>query len=503
MVHKFRDRPRGWRAICPKGAASPTCIQASRGLQNERKIRDMTDTRNRTAFAQEVRARGQGVLEAYLETRDRSDAMRSVKNSVEQATGAYGGRFLIELIQNAHDAHPSDRSNGEILLHVDESEGPHGTLYAADRGTGFATKNFRAISNLAVSSKEVGDGIGNKGVGFKSVLQVCEAPEIYSADPDQTDEDGFCFRFANENDLRAMLPDPTDLDDVLENVSRYTIPVPIGEVPATVSGLRTRGYTTVLRLPLHSANAFQETRRRFSELRESTVPVSLFLDRISDLSLTWSDRDGVTEICRLRRDATRFGSTSAGLSAAVADLGQGEQFLIVNKDVDPSRLRSALENAVAARRLQKSWLKWESKAQVSIAVPFGGDVAHSRLYTYLPMGEDCPAPLHGHLHAPFFTDYSRTGMDWEHPLNDLLIKIAAELALEAAGELLKSLIPTPSGEPQTSSTQYSNSDQGIEEFSRINAAAVDLVSWTPQHAHYLDEVTADNTSGTAARRGDI
>ena len=42
----------------------------------------------------------------------------------------------------------------------------YGTVYAADGGSGFSDEDFRAISNLALSSKPVGEGIGNKGIGF-------------------------------------------------------------------------------------------------------------------------------------------------------------------------------------------------------------------------------------------------------------------------------------------------------------------------------------------------
>jgi hypothetical protein len=38
---------------------------------------------------------------------------------------------------------------------------------------------MRAVSaRVGVSDKPVDEGIGNKGVGFKSVLQICAAPEV-------------------------------------------------------------------------------------------------------------------------------------------------------------------------------------------------------------------------------------------------------------------------------------------------------------------------------------
>jgi hypothetical protein len=129
----------------------------------------------------------------------------------------------VELLQNAHDAHPAGSAGGKVLMLLDETEGPHGTMYAADAGAGFGEENFRAISNLALSNKPVGEGIGNKGVGFKSVLQACESPEIFSCDPHDPARDGFCFGFADHDQLRDLTADDDELAWVLDNVSRYNL----------------------------------------------------------------------------------------------------------------------------------------------------------------------------------------------------------------------------------------------------------------------------------------
>ncbi|WP_436848045.1 sacsin N-terminal ATP-binding-like domain-containing protein [Streptomyces collinus] len=55
-----------------------------------------------------------------------------------------------------------------------------GVLYVANEGAVFAEENFRAITELALSSKAAGEGIGNKGLGFRSVLQLTDWPEIDS-----------------------------------------------------------------------------------------------------------------------------------------------------------------------------------------------------------------------------------------------------------------------------------------------------------------------------------
>jgi hypothetical protein len=89
-------------------------------------------------------------------------------------TADYQGRFLIELIQNAYDAHPQDRSDGEIEVVLDTNASKYGTLYVANRGAGFSTKNVDALCDMGLSSKPPGESIGNKGLGFRSVHHVTD-----------------------------------------------------------------------------------------------------------------------------------------------------------------------------------------------------------------------------------------------------------------------------------------------------------------------------------------
>ncbi len=430
-------------------------------------------------FAHEVRTWGTGVVQSYLETRDRSDAHRSVKSLIEETATEYGGRFFLELLQNAHDAHRAGTTGGRVLLMFDETEGPHGTVYAADRGRGFDHEAFRAISNLALSSKPVGEGIGNKGVGFKSVLQVCESPEIYSGDPADLTADGYCFRFADESDLGRIVQDEALLGCVLADVSRYTVPVPVDHVPEPVRRLRDEGFSSVLRLPLRSAVAAAEAADRFEGLRASAVPVVLFLSRIERLSLVRCDARGRTEQ-HLDRARTALPLGRVDIAADLVTVGGGEQFLVVTRTVDPGRLRATIEAAVQDGFLKDKWLKWEAPAEVSLAVSFGWENDDRRLYTYLPMGEDAISPMPGHLHAPFYTDYSRRGIESSHPLNSMLLDVAGELAIDAASALLAA--PSPS------------TQDGREAADAMAAAVTDLVSWSSRHARHLQGGRLDGAS---------
>ena len=71
----------------------------------------------------------------------------------------------------------------------------------------------RVRCELAQSNKTPDESIGNKGVGFKSVLQVCEWPEIYSrSHTESAGFDGYCFTFARPDAYDGLARGDTELD---------------------------------------------------------------------------------------------------------------------------------------------------------------------------------------------------------------------------------------------------------------------------------------------------
>ncbi len=140
----------------------------------------------------QILEKARNVVKGYAASKGHWNPASSLTALLRQMQREYEDRFLYELIQNAYDAHPAE-AEGEIAILLDEREGENGVLYVANGGEPFATENFEAICELAQSNKAPDQSIGNKGVGFKSVLQVCTWPEIYSRTaPGSETFDGFC-----------------------------------------------------------------------------------------------------------------------------------------------------------------------------------------------------------------------------------------------------------------------------------------------------------------------
>lgn len=127
----------------------------------------------------------------------------SLKNVGEDIGTEYGDRVLFELIQNAHDAHADDDDGGIAIKLVTTSK-TDGRLIVANRGCGFRDDDVEAIINLATSGKEIGEGIGNKGLGFRSIETISDDVHIYSRSPTGSSGsfDGYCF--ASRGRTRSM-----------------------------------------------------------------------------------------------------------------------------------------------------------------------------------------------------------------------------------------------------------------------------------------------------------
>lgn len=95
--------------------------------------------------------------------------------------GGYANRTLLELVQNAADAmsgtgddQGDSAGHVEILLDTESQ-----TLYCANAGRPFSKNGLTAITHAHLSGKR-GDEIGRFGLGFKSVLAVSDAPQVFS-----------------------------------------------------------------------------------------------------------------------------------------------------------------------------------------------------------------------------------------------------------------------------------------------------------------------------------
>lgn len=113
----------------------------------------------------------------------RSSVSRLQEDVSQEAQVAhdYRGRLVYELLQNADDAMESRGGHDDrILFRVTDD-----ALWVANTGRALTEADVRGLCGLGASSKVDAGGvrrasIGHKGLGFKSVLEITDAPPALS-----------------------------------------------------------------------------------------------------------------------------------------------------------------------------------------------------------------------------------------------------------------------------------------------------------------------------------
>lgn len=392
---------------------------------------------------------------------------RSMHSLTQQVEHQYHDRFLIELLQNAHDAlGPLQNDDGNriaVVFMPDDSE--HGSLLVANDGEPFSHSNFERLSQLGQSDKNPEKSIGNKGIGFRSVLEISERPEIYSrAGTSSATFDGYCFAFDPEV-IRSLVSPITSFaltgqipespvsgaplvdwshdlitkfrDRVAVNgfewlagecryLSPYLLPIPIAQTRSPgVASLEAQGFATVVRLPLKSGAMQDRVLRHISSLSPSTI---LFLEKLGKLTLD----SGPAQKKSFKRSSQHLLGSRDGRKVSIAvDSNEVREYAVWSAEVCVSEAPESFREAVVS--LPGKWPEIE-RISTSIAIRLG-DVADTGCFSiYLPTL--VPTGSAVHVNAPFFGDMSRTSISFQDPYNSHLLDMAAALAVSVVGQQL-------------------------------------------------------------------
>ena len=157
----------------------------------------------------------------------------------------YQGRAVLELLQNADDAQfnpDSDSNSQRIGDNFVEFELGKKLLIVRNGGYPISPDGVKSLSGTHISPKDKKVMIGNKGIGFKSVLEITNQPIIHSS---------FHFRFS-EKDTRKLL-----LEEDLLSILGKNGYCPILRLPFKLPFDQKRGgegqWATEIKLPLKGA----------------------------------------------------------------------------------------------------------------------------------------------------------------------------------------------------------------------------------------------------------
>jgi hypothetical protein len=380
-------------------------------------------------------------IEHYLS--DRSQRVYpDLKGMCERVSDSYRDRVVVELLQNAHDAHEASGTRGRIKIILDVNDGPFGSLTVANDGIGFTRRNFDALCSPTLTTKNVNEAIGNKGVGFLSVFQVSSFPEIYSRLPDSSGRgfDGYCFRFADDERIADFLKinDVGEyVQDVVSNMPRLYLVCPAEKKPDPIEALAGQGFATAVRLPLKNSESVVAIEQQIAQLAHGDPPIQLFLPRIAEFTIETASHEPIvlTRKSRVLQERSNFRLLEVQCDEIA--------FVVAERKIPHATVLAVIEADVTAERLPESWRSWEGDAIISLAVAADGEPLQGRLYNFLPMGVDAKAPFDGHFDAPFFSTIDRLRLQSGVGLNDLFLEASRELAVDGA-LAAKSVLPTSS-----------------------------------------------------------
>ena len=431
-----------------------------------------------------VVAKAQRQVQTFFdELKNGTSNYRTVASLDAQIAQEYRGRCILELLQNAHDAlghaDPEEARRISFVLSTD----PEPILSVANSGRPFCKEDLDGICQLAQSPKDPNENVGNKGLGFRSVLEVSSCPEIWSMAPAGRDT-SFVFRFDPDIAARVAMaareidrsgidarspfdPDrplvdwsPNQLTAYREHVfdagidavcearkflSPYQFPLPIeGMPPPDVDELLRSGHATVVRLRLNGGKTGTHTEAVQSvtgQLGKLDAVSTLFLHHLDLLVIDINgdrrilertiDTDiGITDHPRTRRQRVRVRSSGPTPEGTLT-----RQFHVWTRrlggDREPEeadRIRAVVEDLPS---------RWPQVRQVTVGVAAedGPDAQEGVFVIFLPT--ETKTGTGAHVNAPFYGSLDRRKIDFAKPYNALLLDYVLVLCLDAAAGLVE------------------------------------------------------------------
>ena len=406
---------------------------------------------------------------------------RTIASLSGQIAQEYRGRCVLELLQNAHDAlenaDPDDPRRVSFVLTTD----PDPVLLIGNSGRPFSTDDFYGMCRLGQSPKDPNKSVGNKGLGFRSVLEVSTCPEIWStAHPEENT--AFAFRFdPSMSDLVAAAAQQLDecrfdvrspfnpelplvdwrheqmkqyherlaaarlkgTDEAKEYLSPYHFPIPIEGDSSEVNGLLRTAHVTVVRLPLDgggtgtSDEAVQSVK---DQLKELDARSTVFLSQLRELII---DIDGEKRILERVVDSdvrisdshgTRQQRLLVGCSGLTPRDNTTSLFHLWSRHFgDNDDFEQAERIRASVRHLPNRWPEVR-RVMVGIAVEEAPDPVEGVFVIFLP--SEMATGTGAHVNAPFYGSVNRRQINFDDAYNRLLLEYVLDLCIDTVNGLI-------------------------------------------------------------------
>ncbi len=417
----------------------------------------------------------------FDELKNGTQNYRTIASLGGQIAQEYRGRCILELLQNAHDALADVEHDDPKQISFVLSTSPEPVLLIGNSGHPFCFEDFKGICQLGQSPKDPNKSVGNKGLGFRSVLEVSTCPEIWSTTPLGSDT-SFVFRFDPSvsdqvaivaqtlekqginvrspfdpeiplvdwsqkqlNQYRERLSD-TNLNIVYEakKLSPYLFPFKIEGVLPEVEKLLSAGYSTVIRLCLDggeggtSEEAVQSVKVQLQELDARSM---LFLSHLETLVIDIDGERRTLERVAVDSDdefsgcqQTRQQQLLVGRSGAAPEDNTTRQFQvwtrILGGDENPDQ---AEHISAVVKHLPNRWPEVR-RVIVGVAVEEATKPEEGVFVIFLPT--EMTTGTGAHINAPFYGSLDRRQIHFKDLYNKMLLESVLDLCLDVVTELI-------------------------------------------------------------------
>lgn len=211
--------------------------------------------------------------------RDNSDRFIADYNNELGLTKEYNGRQLLELLQNSDDAISEEV---EIKLDKDNTK-----LIIADKGEAFTVDGIKSLMIANLSTKTKISYIGNKGLGFRSILNWAELVNIYTNNCKISFSENIARDFF-DNQLCLSESDKIKIKEG-RNLTQDTIPFPILAIPSIDNDNTNAEWTTIIEIK-YKKEFENDIEIQLSELKEEIL---LFLNNIRKITIRKTNGESI------------------------------------------------------------------------------------------------------------------------------------------------------------------------------------------------------------------
>ncbi len=345
------------------------------------------------------------------------DRIREDFASELRVSDDYKGRALLELLQNADDAQqPESEVTASIGGHEVVFILTRKAFYCANGGYTMTRQGLNSICRLSHSPKDRSKlTIGEKGLGFKSVLSFSKSPEIHSGDLHCRFDRQEVFEFISSSEIiREKRPDLT-----YDKVPLLRVPIwcdsNLWEYDSILVELAHR-YATIIKLPILEKD-FDVVREKLEDIKP---PILLFLNFLETIEIR-VEGEKPRRCCIVREKLIQHDSCEV-----VRSLLEGE-----GEDTSWCTIKGAFD--VPEDKLEGLAHSWENVKKCGVAfamqednagyLPLGKSFDNS-IRVFFPTKESFPLPLL--FHATYYADSARKTINIEHKYNQFLTEKAVE-----------------------------------------------------------------------------